>query len=83
MAFVSSVRGVEAITQTSPFDNFIAVDRPPKGRMPNLENGLKTYSSNGVHTATAKMTHQENVQTSFVTCEQASEWSAFRTCGLG
>jgi hypothetical protein len=36
---VSCVSGVDARTQTSPVDNFIAVERPPTG-MPNLVNGL-------------------------------------------
>jgi hypothetical protein len=40
VVFVSSERGVEARTHTSPFDNFIAVERPPQGRKLNLANGL-------------------------------------------
>jgi hypothetical protein len=38
--FVSSVRGVEASTHTSPLDNLMAVERPPKGIKPNRKNGL-------------------------------------------
>lgn len=41
--FVSSVSGVEAMTQTFPFDNLIAVERPPKGIIPKRAKGLQDW----------------------------------------
>lgn len=37
---VSSVSGVEAMSQTSPVASLTAVERPPKGKMPKRLNGL-------------------------------------------
>lgn len=39
-AFVSSLKGVDASTHTSPFFNLMAVDRPPTGNSPKRANGL-------------------------------------------
>lgn len=70
LALVSAVNGVEAITHTSPLDSLMAVERPPTGSIPNLENGLMTRFSEEMHSKAAEVVYQENVQTSFVTCEQ-------------
>jgi hypothetical protein len=43
-AFVSASRGVEASTQTPPSRNLIAVDRPPKGKIPNRVKGLMRWN---------------------------------------
>ena len=40
--FVSSVRGVDARTQTSPLESLIAVERPPNRKKPIRVNGLHT-----------------------------------------
>lgn len=52
LAFVSGFSGVEARTQTPPFDNLIAVERPPTGMIPKRAKGLglasvETYLSAG------------------------------------
>jgi hypothetical protein len=38
---VSSVGGVEANSQTPPFESLTATERPPSGKIPNLVNGLE------------------------------------------
>lgn len=40
---VSSSSGVEARSQTPPSFIRIAVERPPKGKIPNLANGLRKW----------------------------------------
>ncbi len=40
LLFVSSFKGVDANTQTSPLLSFMAVERPPKGRKPSRAKGL-------------------------------------------
>jgi len=47
---VSTVRGVDASTQTPPSFNLMAVDRPPIGTIPIRVKGLLTWNiNNGRH----------------------------------
>jgi hypothetical protein len=46
-AFVASSHGVETNTNTSLFFNLIAVDLPPMGKTPNLENGMEKMVMDG------------------------------------
>jgi hypothetical protein len=46
---VSLLYGVDAMTQTSPEESLMAVERPPIGKNPrNLEKGLENVTTSGV-----------------------------------
>jgi hypothetical protein len=67
-ALVSGVSGVEARTQTSPVESRTAVERPPKGKIPNRRKGLVHKPPVLVSSEReAAKTHFENVVISGVT----------------
>lgn len=66
-ALVSGVSGVEARTQTSPVESRTAVERPPKGKIPNRWKGLVHKPVLVSSEREAAKTHFENVVISGVT----------------
>lgn len=65
--FVSSVRGVEARTQTSPVESRTAVDLPPTGTRLKRAKGLELPSELYAVLKSNEVAYLENVQTPSVT----------------